>query len=126
MVGIDTLGGSKGFFTFYQNVCKSYFFSDCIWGKITEPEKHYQLLRSHIERIREIPSLRFSKFVVIVERNLGFEAEHIRRAACSLEGVEFYYDSQARRTGVLTTEKVKLAAMTLLNVMLREVSKIVT
>lgn len=63
---------------------------------------------------------------MIVERNLGFEAEHIRRAACSLEGVEFYYDSQARRTGVLTTEKVKLAAMTLLNVMLREVSKIVT
>ena len=85
-----------------------------------EPEKHYQLLRSHVERLRDLPALRFSKFVIIVERNLGFEAEHIRRAACALEGVEFYFDSNARRTGVLTTDKVKLAAMTLLNVMLRE------
>lgn len=57
---------------------------------------------------------------MIVERNLGFEAEHIRRASQAIPGVKFYYDGQARRTGVLTTDKVKLAAMTLLNVMLRE------
>lgn len=94
-----------------------------------------------------MPSLRFSKIIIVVERNLGFEvrtrrysmhwffllyilvttvisfscqAEHIRRAAAALEKVEFYYDAKARRTGVLTTEKVKLASMTLLNIMLRE------
>lgn len=32
----------------------------------------------------------------------------------------FYRDQQAKRTGILTTENVKLGAMTLTNVMLRE------
>jgi hypothetical protein len=86
----------------------------------TEPEKHYNLLKTHINKIRENPFLRFSEILVIVERNLGFESEHIRRASQALQNVTFYYDSEARRTGVLTTDKVKLAAMTLLNVMLRE------
>lgn len=89
--------------------------------------------------IRNIELLSFSKIIVLVERNLGFEAEHIKNSASALEGnlysfyyffatfirniqpgVYFYYDEQARRTGVLTTEKVKLGAMTLLNIMLRE------
>lgn len=64
--------------------------------------------------------LAFSRIVVLVERNLGFEAEHIKKNAQSLENVQFYYDEQAKRTGVLTTDKVKLGAMTLLNMMLRE------
>ena len=38
----------------------------------------------------------------------------------ALQNVFFYHDDQAQRTGVLTTDKVKLAAMTLLNLMLRE------
>lgn len=44
-----------------------------------------------------------------MERALKFE-----------ENVLFYRDSHANRTGVLTTENVKLGAMTLTNVMLRE------
>ena len=34
--------------------------------------------------------------------------------------VKFYKDTQAGRTGVLTTENVKLGAMTMTNVLLRE------
>jgi len=64
--------------------------------------------------------LAFSKIQIIVERNLGFEAEHIERALKMEENVFFYRDAQAGRTGVLTTENVKLGAMTMTNVMLRE------
>ena len=64
--------------------------------------------------------LRFSKIHIIVERNLGFEAEHIERALKLEENVFFYKDVQAGRTGVLTTDNVKLGAMTMTNVMLRE------
>jgi len=55
-----------------------------------------------------------------VERNLGFEAEHFERALQFEENVVFYRDMQANRTGILTTDSVKLAAMTMTNVMLRE------
>jgi hypothetical protein len=62
----------------------------------------------------------FSQVHVIVERNLGFEAEHMERALREEPNVIFYRDVQASRTGVLTTENVKLGAMTLTNIMLRE------
>ena len=67
-----------------------------------------------------VQELAFSKVHIIVERNLGFEAEHIERALRMEENVIFYKDVQAGRTGVLTTENVKLGAMTMTNVMLRE------
>lgn len=88
--------------------------------------------------------LRMSPVLVIVERNLGFEAEHMARELRHLrsEKVNFWYDHNAERFGVLTTQvpplqtlprnrnthsaerrsmqDVKLGAMTLVNVMLRE------
>lgn len=85
-----------------------------------EPERHFQLIRQHIFKIREIDALRFSNITIYVERNLGFEAEHIERAIKYEPGVFFYHDVQARRTGIYTTENVKLGAMTMTNVMLRE------
>lgn len=57
---------------------------------------------------------------IFVERNLGFEAEHIERALKREDMVHFYRDVAANRTGILTTENVKLGAMTTTNVMLRE------
>jgi hypothetical protein len=69
---------------------------------------------------RSAQELAFSRIQIIVERNLGFEAEHIERALKGEENVIFYRDQQAGRTGVLTTENIKLAAMTMTNVMLRE------
>jgi len=44
----------------------------------------------------------------------------MERALRDEPNVIFYRDVQASRTGVWTTENVKLAAMTLTNVMLRE------
>lgn len=87
---------------------------------MTEPERQFALVRMHIAGVRSIPELTFSKVLVIVERNLGFEAEHMERALRNEREVHFYKDMQASRTGVLTTENVKLGAMTLTNIMLRE------
>ena len=64
-----------------------------------------------------IPEFEFSIITVFVERNLGFEAEHFERALKHLDNVVFYKDAQASRTGILTTENVKLGAMTMTNVL---------
>jgi hypothetical protein len=81
---------------------------------------HFNLVRTHIEDIRKIPEFQFSIITIFVERNLGFEAEHFERSLKHLDLVVFYRDIQAGRTGILTTENVKLGAMTLTNVLLRE------
>jgi hypothetical protein len=88
--------------------------------KTTEPETHFTLVRTHIRELRQIPEFQFSVIQIFVERNLGFEAEHFERALQCEENVVFYRDEQACRTGILTTESVKMAAMTMTNVMLRE------
>ena len=85
-----------------------------------EPERQFNLVKQHIASIRLIQEMAFSPIQIIVERNLGFEAEHMERALKLEENVFFYKDAIAKRTGVLTTENVKLGAMTLTNVMLRE------
>ncbi len=85
-----------------------------------EPDKQFNLVRQHVAALRQIPELAFSTVHIIVERNLGFEAEHMERVLKNEENVVFYRDAIAKRTGVLTTENVKLGAMTLTNVMLRE------
>lgn len=63
---------------------------------------------------------RISPIFMYVERNLGFEAEHHKRALEHLPGVKFYVDQKAERVGVLTTEGVKHAMVQLVNVMLSE------
>lgn len=78
------------------------------------------MVRTHIRELRQIPDFQFSQILIFVERNLGFEAEHFERALQFEENVVFYRDMQANRTGILTTDSVKLAAMTMTNVMLRE------
>lgn len=50
----------------------------------------------------------------------GFEAEHHERALNGIPRVRFRIDHQAKRFGVLTTEDVKYAMMTLFNNLLRE------
>ncbi len=61
-----------------------------------------------------------SQIVIMVERNLGFEAEHHQRALNGIQGTRFRIDHAARRYGILTTEEVKYAMMTLFNNMLRD------
>ena len=85
-----------------------------------EPERHFALVRQHINAIRQKEAMKYSQITVFVERNLGFESEHMERALRGEKNVVFYKDVRASRIGVLTTENVKLGAMTLTNVMLRE------
>ena len=88
--------------------------------QIAEPEKQFALLERHLRRLRERPIFQYSQIVVMVERNLGFEAEHHQRALAGIPLTRHRVDHQAKRYGVLTTEEIKLAMMTLLNNMLRD------
>ena len=85
-----------------------------------EPEKHFALLERHLARLRERFVLQNSEIVIMVERNLGFEAEHHERALRNIPLVRHRVDHQAKRFGILTTEEIKYAMMTLLNTMLRD------
>jgi hypothetical protein len=85
-----------------------------------EPAKQFALVEEHISKLRQNVYRTRSPVKIFVERNLGFEAEHHRRALSHIEGVTFYEDVKAGRVGVLTTESVKYCAMELVNIMLRE------
>jgi len=61
-----------------------------------------------------------SEFIVMVERNLGFEAEHHQRHFNGMPLVRFRVDHKAQRYGVLTTHEIKHAMCTMLNTLLRE------
>ena len=91
-----------------------------VLGGCKEPERHFALVRKHISGLRRKPALEFSHITIYVERNLGFEAEHMERELRCDENISFYRDVQAGRVGILTTENVKLGAMTMTNVLLRE------
>ena len=85
-----------------------------------EPERQFALVRTHIRDLRCIHEFEYSPVLIFVERNLGFESEHIHRALRDEPLVSFYRDQQANRTGILTTDVIKYGAMTLTNVILRE------
>ena len=70
--------------------------------------------------LRLIPGKSASPIIVYVERNLGFEAEHHKRALDHIPGVTFYVDQKASRVGVLTTEATKHAMAQLVVSMLAE------
>lgn len=86
----------------------------------TEPEKQFALVHRHIDRIREDDIFRHSEIVIMVERNLGFESEHHERALRDIPYTRHRIDHQAKRFGILTTEEIKYAMMTLFNTMLRD------
>lgn len=65
------------------------------------------LLIDHIQRIRTHVCWRESNILILVEHNLGFEAEHHERALRNMRKVEFYHDDKRQRVGVLTTLQVR-------------------
>ena len=77
-------------------------------------------MESHIERLRILPAYTHSEIYIIVERNLGNEAEHHKIALQHLGGIKWHIDHAARRVGFLTTQDSKYAMATLTNLMLRE------
>jgi hypothetical protein len=74
----------------------------------------------HITRIRMDAGRKTCRVFIFVERNLGFEAEHHKRALEHIPGVHFYVDHKASRVGVLTTEATKHAMAQLVVSMLAE------
>lgn len=87
---------------------------------LPDPEKQFELVVQHITRIRSDVGRKTSRFFIFVERNLGFEAEHHKRALDHIPGVTFYVDQKASRVGVLTTEATKHAMAQLVVSMLAE------
>ena len=86
----------------------------------TDPQKQFDCLANHVASLRADPIHTISPIFIFVERNLGFEAEHHKRALEHLPNVRFYVDEKANRVGILTTEQVKHAMCQLVNCMLAE------
>ena len=78
------------------------------------------MVGQHIKMLRLLPGKQASPITIFVERNLGFESEHHKRALETIPGVSFYLDQKANRVGVLTTEAIKHAMCQLVVVMLQE------
>jgi hypothetical protein len=87
----------------------------------TEPSKQFNLVRSVIARTRSSHVCwSRSPVYIMVEFNLGFEAEHHEKNLNNIPDVQFRMDHQHRRVGIFTTCAIKNSACTLLNEMLRE------
>jgi hypothetical protein len=57
-----------------------------------EPEKQFALVERHISRLRQVRDLVYSQIIIMVDRNLGFEAEHHQRALHGLQHTRFRID----------------------------------
>lgn len=77
-------------------------------------------MAEHVKNVRALPGYTNSPVIIYVERNLGFEAEHHRRALQCIPNVSFYMDQQHNRLGILTTNPIKHAMAQLVTVMLEE------
>tara|TARA_B100001142_G_C14324097_1_gene651608 strand:+ start:1535 stop:2419 length:885 start_codon:yes stop_codon:yes gene_type:complete len=86
-----------------------------------DPFKTFGLLDAHIKAVRATYSdLVFAQCKVIVERNLGFEAEHLYRECRKFDNLVFMKERNSDRIGVLTTQNIKLGFTTYTNILLRE------
>jgi len=87
-----------------------------------DPYKTFEALKDHIRAVRCC----FSEFSsspvhIIVERNLGFEAEHVfRECRDAVDNCNFMCEPGVDRIGVLTTHTRKLAYVSVMNIMLRD------
>ena len=87
-----------------------------------DPYKMFEVLKEHIHAVRtNFSEHNFSTVDIIVERNLGFEAEHVyRECRDSIYYCVFVCEPGVDRIGVLTTHTRKLAYVSVLNIMLRD------
>jgi len=77
-------------------------------------------VQRHIHKIRQQVVFENSEIIIMVEHNLGFEAEHHQRALAGIPITRHRVNHTAQRYCILTTQDIKLGMMTLLNNMLRE------
>jgi hypothetical protein len=86
-----------------------------------DPIKCFTLLKTHIVAVRnQYSELYFSVCKLIIERNLGFEAEHMYRETRGMDNVAYLKQPNSERIGCLTTQDLKLGFVTYLNILLRE------
>lgn len=76
--GIDILSGCKGEHAFFfQAICQARFFCSMHLPRPTrlaDPGRQFDLVAHHMQSIRRLPGFEASRFIIYVERNLGFEA----------------------------------------------------
>lgn len=87
-----------------------------------EPVKTFERLNAHVAAVRTAYAmLACSEVHIIVERNLGFEAEHLyRECRHVIPNCKFVKEPLSDRIGVLTTQELKLAFVTYTTIILRE------
>ena len=100
-------------------MCRVCCYTLLTYAVCAEPEKQFALVERHIARLRRVRELVYSEIIIMVERNLCFEAEHHHRALHGLPHTRFRIDHAAQRDCILTTEEVKYGMMTLFNNMLQ-------
>ena len=69
-------------------------------------EKQFALVERHILRLRSSRAYEDSEIVIMCERNLGFESEHLQRALNGLPNVWHRIDHAAQRYGIIMNEEV--------------------
>jgi len=69
-------------------------------------EKQFALVERHILRLRTSRAYEDSEIVIMCERNLGFESEHLQRALNGLPNVRHRIDHAAQRYGIIMNEEV--------------------
>ena len=69
-------------------------------------EKQFALVERHILRLRTSRAYMDSEIVIMCERNLGFESEHLHRALNGLPNVRHRIDHAAQRYGIIMNEEV--------------------
>jgi len=87
-----------------------------------DPYKTFELLKEHIRAVRaRDENYACSNVCIIVERNLGFEAEHLfRECRDTIQNSSFVCEPGIERIGVLTTHSRKVAYVGVMNNLLRE------
>jgi len=73
---------------------------------LQEVEKQFTLVTRHIDRLRKNAMLQTSEIIIMCERNLGFESEHLQRALAGMLNVRHRIDHQAQRYGIIMNEEV--------------------
>ena len=101
----------------------------CMWQilgaevlQTKDPYKTFELLKQHVQAVRSgDENFACSNVVIIIERNLGFEAEHLfRECRDTIPNSSFLCEPGIERIGVLTTHARKIAYVSVMNNLLRE------
>jgi len=108
------------FFSYFFVLCGQILGAEVLQTK--DPYKTFELLKEHVQAVRRFDeNYSTSDVCIIVERNLGFEAEHLfRECRDSIPNCSFVCEPGIERIGVLTTHSRKIAYVGVMNNLLRE------